>query len=240
VHVWRAALDLPSDDLDRLRSVLAPEELRRAEHIVHPQQRSRSISSRGLLRFILSGYLGAEPRSLGFRANSFGKPCLTGQPDGPSLEFNVSHSAGLALYAVARGRAVGVDLERIRADVSCEELALYVLSEAERSAWLALPPDRRVKAFYACWTRKEAYAKATGMGLAIPLPLIAADAGTGEPALTPWPDGVDRTIGSWSLRQLPVGPDFAATLAGERSGWGLSCRSWPWPGLARLMGASRD
>src|SRR5207237_5593023 len=131
-----------------------------------------------LLRWILGAYLGREPATLPFRYNDYRKPSLA---EGDDVQFNLAHSDGLALLAVARGREVGLDLERVRPEVAGEEIAERYYSPAEVAAFRALPPSERERAFFACWTRKEAYLKALGRGLTVPLEGFEVTLAPGEP-----------------------------------------------------------
>jgi phosphopantetheine--protein transferase-like protein len=150
---------------------------------------------------------------------------LRGRPD---LRFNVSHSDGLALYAIARGREVGVDVEQLRELPRAERIAERFFSTEETAALKAEPAERRVEAFFTCWTRKEAYIKARGDGLAHPLDQFAVSLVPGEPArLWVAGDGDAREIARWSLDALPLAPGYVAALAARGRGWRLTTRSWP-------------
>ena len=125
--------------------------------------------ARGLLRELLGGYLHQSPSSLEFSYGQHGKPLLSGGNISSGLCFNLSHSSGLVVYAIARGRNLGMDVEHVRADSAGEDIARRYFSAQEVSDLQMLPPEARVEGFFHCWTRKEAYLKATGMGLQIPL-----------------------------------------------------------------------
>jgi 4'-phosphopantetheinyl transferase len=122
------------------------------------------VAGRGFLRMILSRYIGVRPTRLQFCYGPQGKPALAGSDGMGGLRFNVSHSHGLALYAVTRSREIGVDLEAIRLDLDVERIAERCFSSRERSVLAALPAHLRAQAFFACWTRKEAFVKAKGSG----------------------------------------------------------------------------
>src|SRR5262249_38196538 len=151
-----------------------------------------------------------------------GKPALAGQGRA-GLRFNVAHSEGWALIAVTRGREVGVDLERLRAEVATPEIAARFFSPRECEALQALPGPLRAEAFFRCWTRKEAYLKATGAGLSVALDRFAVTLDPGAPAaLVEHRDDPDE-VKRWSLRELPAPPGFAAALAVEGPSNGLWC-----------------
>lgn len=168
VHVWRASLDLEASSIQSLLDILCVEEQQRAERYHFPKDRDRFIVARGLLRVIISYYLGKEPRDLQFVYNQYGKPALSEAYNREPLCFNLSHSRELALYAVTQNRNLGVDLEYIRTGFPCEEIAERFFSPQENAILRTLPLDMKHKAFFTCWTRKEAYIKATGKGLSLP------------------------------------------------------------------------
>jgi len=126
VHVWRARIDEAGFDLSRLEPLLSSDERARAERFAFADLRRRFIVTRGILRWLLAGYLEEDPRRLRFRYGPHGKPALDARRGEQTLQFSLSHSHGLALYAITRGREVGIDVERIRDDVACDDLAVAV------------------------------------------------------------------------------------------------------------------
>jgi 4'-phosphopantetheinyl transferase len=232
VHVWRASLDQPATYVRQLAQILCPDERERAGRFYYDRHRRRFIVRRGLLRMILGRYLGLKPGQLRFRHGPGGKPALLPPPDegGEALRFNLSHSQELALFAVTRGRELGVDLEYIRPIVAVEQIVAHFFSDRENEAFSALPPNRQLEAFFNCWTRKEAYVKARGGGLALSLKQFAVSLAPGEPAALSCTGGDPREVAGWSLRALKPGPGYVAALAVEGHDWRLTC--WQWPGLA--------
>jgi 4'-phosphopantetheinyl transferase len=226
VHVWRASLDLPASQVRSLQHTLAAEELRRAGRYHFPRDREHFTVARGLLRDILGRYLKTPPGQLRFCHHPHGKPGLAGETGGERLCFNVSHSHGLALYAVTRGRAVGVDVERIRPDLSEEDIAERFFSPREVAALRALPTNMQPAAFFHCWTRKEAYIKATGKGLSIPLNEFDVSLTPQEPATLLNVNGEPHEALRWSLQELSVDSGYAAALAVEGHSWQLKCWQW--------------
>ena len=172
VRIWSARLDAPSSaEQAQLGSFLSAEERARAARFHFEKDRGRYVTARGLLRHLLACELRAEPSALVFEAGAKGKPMLA-QPDGNSragLRFNISHSEGEALFALAWQREVGIDLEageRPGRTTDFLALAQRVLSASELDNWRTLPTEaERRAAFLRAWTRKEAYAKATGEGI---------------------------------------------------------------------------
>jgi len=169
IHVWHAALDRDEKALRRLEATLSLEEKARADRFHFANDRNRFVVARGLLREMLGRYLHQAPASLEFSYGRHGKPSLAGGNVSSGLCFNLSHSAGLAVYAIARERNLGIDVEHIRPDSAGDDIAERYFSALEVSDLRTLSPEARVEGFFHCWTRKEAYLKATGMGLQIPL-----------------------------------------------------------------------
>jgi 4'-phosphopantetheinyl transferase len=226
VHVWRATLDLIPLPIDSFRRTLAPDEQERADQFYFQRDRGRFIVARGVLRAILGRYLSRAPESLSFCYSSHGKPALVRESGGDAIRFNISHSHGVALYAVTRGREVGIDLELIRSGLEIEEIAERFFSRLEIATLHALPTDIRRCAFFLCWTRKEAYIKARGEGLSLPLDQFDVSLIPGEPAtlMSTRPDS-DEAL-RWSLQGLTIDPGYAAALAVE--GHGGSLAYWQW------------
>ncbi len=227
VHVWRASLDLPASRVQSLQHTLTPDEQNRAARFHFERDRRHFVVARGVLRAILGRYLGVQPHQLRFCYSTYGKPALVAAPGQDTLSFNLSHSGGLALCAITRGRQVGIDLERIRTDVEHEHIAERFFSSQENAALRALPPALRAEAFFNCWTRKEAYIKASGEGLSLPLDQFDVSLVPGEPAALLDARGDAQEATRWSLRALSPGVGYAAALAVEGHGWQLECWQWP-------------
>lgn len=229
VHVWRAGLDQAPSTIERFLHGLAADERARAERFYFERDRERFVVARGVLRAILGGYLKRAPESLSFRYGSHGKPALAGDADGDSIRFNVSHSRGIALYAVCRGREVGIDLEHIRFDLAIAEIAGRFFSRREVAMLRALPAEVRHEAFFRCWTRKEAYIKARGEGLSLPLDQFDVSLVPGEPAELLGTRQDPSEASRWSLREIIPAPGYVAALAVQAHGWRLAHWQWPEP-----------
>ncbi len=227
VHVWRVALELPRARVEQLAQALSEEERARARRFVFEDARRRFTAARGALRAILGRYLGVAPGDLAFACNAHGKPALAGGAGEGGLRFNISHADGLALVAVALGREVGIDIERVREDFATEEIATRFFSPAEFAALQALPAGARCAAFFNCWTRKEAYVKARGAGLSLPLDRFDVSLAPGEPAALLVTADEPAEASRWSLRELAPGAGYAACLAAAGHGW--QPRLWQWP-----------
>lgn len=163
VHLWAAALQ--TMHIAHNRAALSEGERARARRLRNPARCAQYIAGRVGLRKLLGGYCGCAPGELRFEYGARGKPMLANVAAGESLGFNYSLSGGYALYAFARGREVGVDLEVLPRAINATRMARRKLGDAERESWRALPAALRDEAMLACWTRKEAYGKALGVGI---------------------------------------------------------------------------
>ena len=231
VHVWCASLDMTSPHIRRLQATLSADELERASRLHFAKDRRRFVVARGVLRSLLGRYLGVEPRQLRFSYSAYGKPTLVPTSGGARLCFNVSHSHELALYAVTYGREIGVDVEHIRTNIACEEIAERFFSAQERALLRTLPAHLKHDAFFHCWTRKEAYIKARGEGLSLPLDQFDVAFAPGKPAALLATRWAPHEASCWELRELTPGPGYAAALAVGGHGWRLACWQWPQEGL---------
>jgi 4'-phosphopantetheinyl transferase len=146
------------------------------------------------------------------------------------LQFNLSHSHQMALLAFTRGRNVGVDIEYMRPDVEFEQLARHFFSPTECAVLLDMASVLRKETFYNCWTRKEAYIKARGEGLSIPLDMFDVSLRPGEPAALLQCREDQAEVARWSLHALMPGELYAAALAVEKTrehpGHGILCWDW--------------
>ena len=229
VHVWRVTLDQAPSQIQGFFHNLAADEQARAEQFYFERDRDHFIVARGVLRAILGCYLNRMPECLSFCYSSHGKPALAGESGGNAIRFNVSHSHGIALYAVTRGREVGVDIERIRFDLAVAEIAERFFSRREVAMLRALPAEVQRQAFFRCWTHKEAYIKALGEGLSLPLNQFDLLLAPGEPGAVLDTRRDPSEASRWSLQELSPAPGYAAALAAEGQGWRLACWQWPVP-----------
>jgi len=214
VHVWRVRLDPPSVS-GAAWDVLSDEERNRARRFFQEQHRRRFVVAHAALRRILAGYTACPAHELEFRTGPQGKPALTNSSAGvsPGLEFNLSHSADLALVAVAWERPVGVDLEHWEHDMDHLELAERFFSPAERASLRALASRRDdvVHGFFAAWSRKEAYLKARGEGVTRGLHHFDVTLSPGEPARL-LADRLDAAIHHWRMRSIVPEQGFSAAI----------------------------
>jgi 4'-phosphopantetheinyl transferase len=225
VHIWQADLDVPPFELSLLQRVLSPDEMERAQRFLFERHRRRFIVARGLLRIVLSHYLSCDPNELQFCYGPNGKPALAqGAPE--DIRFNLSHCQNVALYAIARGHDVGIDIENIRPELAEEQIAEQFFSPIETASIRALARELQPHAFFACWTRKEAYVKARGAGLSMSLNHFDVSVNPQEPPRLLRciePDEVSR----WSLFHLAPGAGYVAALAIETQDCQLKFSHWP-------------
>jgi 4'-phosphopantetheinyl transferase len=225
IHVWRLDLGLLSGLEPRLAGVLSAEEERRSGRFVHERDRAFYIAGRSALRHLLSGYVGVPPEEVPLRIGAHGKPFLDGEL---RLHFNLSHSAGLALLAVTEVSPVGVDVERVGPIPELEAIAARFFTAGEaREIRMARATEQR-RLFFNCWTRKEAYLKAVGGGLSIPLSSVELTV-SGEPRLLAIA-GDRSAAGQWSLRHLRPAPGYVGALAAPATGYRVRRLSWAGPG----------
>ena len=221
VHVWRASLDCDLPVLARLEATLSPDETVRANRFFLLTDRNHFVVARGILRELLGAYLRSAPANLQFNYGNYGKPVLVAKTSSLSLQFNLSHSGGLAVYAFSLGRRLGIDVEQIRPQLAGEDIARRYFAERELAELRALPPQLRAEGFFRCWTRKEAYVKAQGAGLSIPLDSFTVSLTPGRPE-----DLETEDSAQWLLRSLDPSPGFVAAVVGEGRDWQL--RRWSW------------
>jgi medium-chain acyl-[acyl-carrier-protein] hydrolase len=212
VHVWRAPVDVSSAELERLQSLCTEEERKRAASFATPRLASDYLVCRGRLREILARYLHSAPASIAIDLRSTGKPQLA-PPHGRDLRFNISHSGSLFLAAVTRGAEVGVDVEKVRPMPDALELANSYFAAPERAELQQAGPSSE-QAFFRCWTRKEAYMKARGEGLAFGLDRFAVSV-LGPPRLV-WVDREPDALNQWSLADVSPAPGYQAAVAVHR------------------------
>jgi 4'-phosphopantetheinyl transferase len=198
----------------------------RAKRLRLERDQARFVVGRGFLRQILATYLNVAPSQLEFIYEPSGRPVLAGRGGQSRLHFNLSHSGDLVVYAIALGREIGVDIESIWQPIDVEGIARRFFSLTEARSLGSLPPRERQAAFFTCWTRKEAYLKATGRGLSRPLDEFTVSPLPTEPAalfeVRTNPDEMDR----WVLYDIPIGAGYAGAMAVEDGARQIA--HWEW------------
>jgi 4'-phosphopantetheinyl transferase len=225
-HAWRAWLNQDTRTISELLPLLSPDERLMSERYYREADRNRFIFARGVLRKIISTYLLISPGELRFTYNEFGKPAVSNDQNDLAINFNLSHSKDIVLYTFARGRAVGVDVEYIREDFATLEIAEHFFSKDEVRTLGSLPVGQRTKAFFACWSRKESFIKAVGMGVSYPLDRFSVSLAPDDPPALLKVDDDDREACRWEMFELTPGIGYAAALVVEKPP--VILRKWRW------------
>ena len=221
IHIWRANLDLPSVVIEKLASTLSKDEINRANRFRFQQHRDRFIVGRGILRELLANYLQvksdrAAPRlqrdRVIFEYSPRGKPQLASSLNQYSLQFNVSHSQDLALYGFNYQRIIGVDLEYIKDNIDCKQLAKRFFTTQELQLINSYPTSEQKTIFFQLWTAKEAYLKATGEGLAGSLDTIEFTLDNNSVKLMQIKQD-QAQVSYWSINNFIPQDNFIATIA---------------------------
>jgi len=217
VELWSVDLDLDRPDEDgRGGGVwqLSEQEQARAARMRLDADRRSFVASHLWLRRLLADRLGVAPARIEYATSGTGKPELA-SPSLPRLCFSMSRSGGLALYAFALGREIGIDVEECRAGSDLAGMERRFLAPAEQAVLSGMVGPERREAFYRTWTRKEAFLKAIGVGLSVPW--AAVDTTGDVVRLEREVGGIEMGDESWSLRDLEVGPSYAAAVSVEGS-----------------------
>jgi 4'-phosphopantetheinyl transferase len=221
VHLWSFDLNLPAAEIKKYKNTLSEDEVARADRFYFEKDQNQSIITRGCMRAILALYLKTKPAQIEFSYNTYGKPVLAADSLHPGLHaglreglsFNLSHSHEIGMLAVAQAYPVGIDIEFIREDLDYLEIARRFFSPHEVSDLEGLPKNAQKEAFFHCWARKEAYIKAVGGGLSVPLDSFDVSLKPGEPAALlatrPNPEGASE----WKLYRLDIPANYAGALA---------------------------
>lgn len=227
IHVWRIRLQQPPAVARHLWQYLSADEQERAARFRFDVHRRRFVVGRGAMRQILGAYLAVEPGQVCFTYGEHGKPELSPQQTREGLAFNLTHSEDLALCALAQGRRVGVDVERVRVIEDALSIAQNYFSPAEIAVLNGCTGADLWQVFLQCWALKEAILKGSGKGLTVPLNSIDVSPHlNGSPRLLPIADGPTLwTVTSFRLEQ----PDAVAAVALNGDGWKVV--HWEWGGL---------
>lgn len=230
VGLWRVPLRQPPTIVAACRALLTPAEIARADRFRFEAPRRRFTVARAALRHILGQVLGMAPTALELDAGPYGKPFL---PAEPGLHLNVSHSHDEGLCAVTRLGPVGVDIEHIRPLRDADAIARTKFAPDEYAAWQAVPDERRLAAFFTCWSRKEAFIKATGEGLRRSLRDFVVTVDPEEPARLLAVHSAPQTVAEWSFLPVPAPPGYATALLVHAPAGRLVTDRWHPPGDQR-------
>lgn len=208
-HVWQLSLQISKEKQDYFQSFLTEDEIKRALRFHFDNHRNHFIAARGQIRFILGKYLKIQPDRLEFEYNTYGKPAVKGN----TVFFNLSHSHHLALLAIHAKNDLGIDIEWKGRKINYLEIGQRFFSENEYRELASLSPELQGDGFFNCWTRKEAYIKALGEGLHIPLAQFEVSLIPGEPTMLRSTNHNPQAINTWKLMEVTINPDYAAALA---------------------------
>jgi 4'-phosphopantetheinyl transferase len=231
VHVWKINLAVPPAETSRLGNFLSAPEREQGARFHFAQDQRRFVVRRAILRRLLAASLETKPATVQFKILSHGKPQVSGQKSSDGLQFSCSHSADLALVALARGRELGVDLEQHRPLAEAEELAGKFFSSSEISELAALPEPLKTAAFFNGWTRKEAFLKAIGLGLAFPLDRFSVALTPDRSAALLSVDDDLKAAQKWTMISLDVRPDYSAALVCAGKDARIKLFNWNSPSL---------
>lgn len=213
IDIWRTALDLPQQQIDDYRSLLSADEVSRANRFKVDRKYREYIISRGLLRRVLGNTLNRDPATLVFAYTEHDQPVLASSRNGPPVCFNVSHSHELTLIALTLKNPIGIDVEYVRHNVEFKKLAKRFFSIQEARDLETYTDIGVPQAFFSCWTRKEAFVKALGDGIAFGLNEFSVSVSPFDDAVTLTTHWDRDEAKNWSLLNLPAGPEYIAALA---------------------------
>lgn len=229
IQVWRINLAAPPAEVDRLLNSLSAEEREQAARFHFAPDQRRFVVRRVRRRQLLSACLGIRPETLRLEFTGHRKPVLHVPGGADGLRFNCSYSADLALIAISRGRELGVDVEQHRDLADAEALAKAFFSEREIRELAELPQASKLKGFFDCWTRKEAFVKAVGLGLTCPLNRFSVSLAPGRPAAVLEAADELGAAEKWTMISLATGPDFSAALVFEGPAARINLFNWNAP-----------
>ena len=229
LHVWRVFLSQSEDVIRTLEEHLSMDEIRRADRYRQERDRSRYVVAHGVLRELLADYMALSPQDISFGHTEKGKPFLKGGGGEQRLRFNLSHSGEWAVVGLALSTEVGVDIEQIDLGVSIEAVARRFFSNSEFEALRDLPLKQRTAAFFATWTRKEAYVKARGDGIADRLRNFSVSVDPEQSAIL-LTDSIDAfATHHWRIYDLHIMPNYAAAIAAEGKTHQIHIMRWTHP-----------
>ncbi len=214
IHIWL----LPVQKSEQLLQFLTKEEIQRANKFRVQNARDQFIVARAALRILLQRYFHLEGKSFHFKLNQYGKPYV----DQSNIFFNVSHSYEWVLIGLSQAIDLGVDIEKIRLDLNLSQLAKRFFSEKEVAFLNQLPKAQKAIGFFNAWTRKEAYIKARGMGLAIPLSGFSVELRPGYEAKLIETSHDPGALKKWSLKDLPAPEGYRAAVVAQATDFTLS------------------
>ena len=214
LHIWKSPLNIDVQRVQFLKSLLSTDETKRAERFYFDKDKEHFEVGRGILRVLLGNYLNINPKKIKFHYNQFGKPFITDQFKNSKIQFNLSHSKDMLVLVFCKTANVGIDIEFMRTDFDLLRLARQFFSKREVKELISTPSNLLREAFFNCWTRKEAFIKAKGKGLSIPLDKFDVSSAPGKPARLCYYNENPSEISDWFLYELNgIGENYISSVA---------------------------
>ena len=225
VDVWYVFSDEVRDPrlLAHYAAIMTPDEHARHDRFVFPRDRHQFLVTRGVVRTLIADYLRIAPAACEFESNPYGRPSLRGAA-AATLGFNLSHTRGLVACAIAAVPEIGIDVEQVERTTASLDVARRFFSPSEADALDALPPAERLSRFFDYWTLKEAYIKARGLGLSLPLDGFSMQLDAGAPPRIRFTAAIDAAPESWQFAQFDPSPRHRLAVAVRRPGRDLAIR----------------
>jgi len=228
VHVWLANLELEIYSMPKFLRDLSLAERTRAQRLRFDQDRRRFVISKGVLRNLVSKYTDIDPHEIQFSIGPSGKPELAErlQDKRAPLHFNQAHSGHLGIYAFSKHRLVGVDVEEVRPFPDMDQVASLLFSSHEMVVFQSLGPEEKERAFFSTWTHKEAFVKALGKGLTLPLNHFEIARVHGGLARIVQNHSQPAKPLNWFVNDIQISAQFSAAVCVEGESWKLRCLKW--------------
>ncbi len=228
VHLWLATQNIENDYIASLYAILSNDEKERANRFYFEKDRNSYIVSRALLRILIGKYLNQKPDSIIFKYAKYDKPYISEHLNYLNLQFNVSHSHGKVLIGFTKIRNIGVDIELVRTLEGAADIVNRNFSQYERHIYNSLPKSLQDRAFFNCWTRKEAFIKAIGKGLTYPLDAFTVSIAPMEEARLLDVKNDSQEKEKWILKDIGINADYVAAMVIESGECQLACYKWEW------------
>jgi 4'-phosphopantetheinyl transferase len=226
VIIWLLDLNKTVFDLAWLVSLLSDSELKKSQKLVFDKDKKRYIVSHGILRILLGKYIGLPPGFVEYRFNRYGKPELNVDINPEKIKFNLSHSHEKILFAFSRGRELGVDIEYLDPKFPTSDISKRFFSPQEVQELINLPKEQQIQGFFKCWTQKEAYIKAKGMGLSIPLDSFDVSVSPVDPAGLISNKNEPLEIFKWKIQEIQIEGNYASAICAEGNDWETIVMTW--------------
>jgi len=222
IHVYCLHTDSVLSLIHELTTVLSNDEIDKVNRFIFEKDRITHTVSQGMLRYILGTYLNLNPEEIIFNQNEYGKPFISEEQNPDNIQFNLSHSGDMIIYAISKGRNVGIDIQKIKDSGSIADIVDHYFSETEKAAFRSLPDEQKLSGFHSCWARKEAYIKALGFGLSYPLNSFSM------PVTPEYSSAViyDDYKTAYTVTDIITSPGYAAAVAAEGSDAELQYFEW--------------